>query len=256
MNTPGSLKHFMIHSDPEFFHKIFISLLTKALMETEKGCIEFGYILAGKDKFHFFVKDGAGYLPFEQYEPFESMIAGPDFEGLPGTLTMIDTLGGKIWVESLPGRGKTWWFTFDVLPKTSGMNTIMNTFEPDQKPDWSGKTILVVEDIYNNVLLLEGILAPTGLTLISVENGMKAINVVKKNNEIDLVLMDLRLPVLDGYEASRRIKSHSPGLPIVAISAYAIGEEIDRCIRAGCDRFLSKPLNASELIRTISELFQ
>jgi CheY-like chemotaxis protein len=122
-------------------------------------------------------------------------------------------------------------------------------------PDWSGKTILVVEDVYSSYLLLETLLGPTHVKLISVENGMKAINTVKKNKHIDMVLMDLRLPVLDGYEASRRIKTLCPWLPIVAISAYAVGEEIDRCLKAGCDSFLSKPINTSELIRTMSELF-
>ena len=118
------------------------------------------------------------------------------------------------------------------------------------------KTILVVEDLYNNYLLLETLLAPTKVNLINVENGMKAVNTVKRNKNIDLVLMDLRLPVLDGYEASRRIKAHSPELPIVAVSAYAFGEEIDRCIKAGCETLLSKPLNTSELIRTVSGLLQ
>ena len=145
-----------------------------------------------------------------------------------------------------------WWIPWEGK---FGWNPFRELSDTNQRPDWSGKTVLVVEDIYNNYLLLETVLASTKLKFINVENGMKAVNLVKKNTDIDLVLMDLRLPVLDGYEASRRIKAHSPCLPIVAVSAYAIGEEIDRCIKTGCDSFLSKPLNTSKLIRTISELF-
>ena len=255
MNTPGSLEHFMAHTDPEIFYEIFMNLLTKALMQTEKDCLEFGYILAGKDHFHFYVKDGVGTLPNNQYEPAEIFDFSPYLEGLARTTGMVDMLDGKLWVESLPGRGTAWWFTFDVQPSHSRNYPYKELSDSGSLPDWSGKTILIVEDVYNNYLLLETILNPTGVNLISVENGIKAVNTVKKNIDIDLVLMDLRLPVLDGYEASRRIKSHCPWLPVIAVSAYAVGEEIDRSIKAGCDSFLSKPINTSELIRTMSNLF-
>ena len=256
MNTPGSLENFMVHSDPGCFHEIFISLLTKALMQTEKGCLEFGYILAGKDHFHFYVKDGAGYLPQDQYGPSDTWETGPYLEGLSNILEKVELLGGKLWVESLPGKGTIWWFTFDVQPSHSRNYPYKELSDSAVSPDWSDKTVLVVEDIYNNYLLLETILGPTKVNLINVENGIKAVHTIMKNKEIDLVLMDLRLPVLDGYEASRRIKSFNPWLPIVAVSAYAMGEEIERCIKAGCNAFLSKPLNTSELLRTMADLFR
>lgn len=255
MNTPGSLKNLMVHTDPDLFHEIFISLLTKALLQTEKGCLEFGYILSWKDQFHFYVKDGAGYLRRDQYEPPEDFETGPQMEGLEITADVVDMLEGKLWVELLPGRGTAWWFTLDLQPSYSRNYPYKELPDSGSLPDWTGKTIIIVEDTCNNNLLLETILRPTGVNLISVENGLKALNTVKKNKKIDLVLMDLSLPVLDGYEVSRRIKSYSPWLPVVAVSAFAVGKEIDRCINAGCDSFLGKPLNTSELIRTISELF-
>jgi len=256
MNTPGSLEHFMVHSDPEVFHEIFTDLLTNLLIHTEKGCIEFGYVLEGKDQFHFFVRECSGHSYFDQYRKVEKFYDGPVMEGLSATIELVNSLSGKIWVETREGTGPSWWFTFDVQPKHSRNFPFRELSDSSQHPDWSERTIIVVEDVYNNYLLLETILAPTGIRLINIENGMKAVNYVKKNQNIDLVLMDLRLPVLDGYEASRRIKAHCPWLPIVAVSAYAVGEEIDRCLKAGCDSFLGKPLNTSELIRTISALFQ
>ena len=255
MNTPGSLEHFMVHTDPVLFHEIFLNLLAIALMQAERGCLEFGYILAGKDQFHFFVKDGESNLPEDPYEPVERNNFGPDMDGLAKTASMVEKLEGKLWVEKLPGRGNTWWFTFNVEPSHSRNYPFKELSDPGSLPDWSDKTILVVEDVSNNYLLLETLLKPTGVILISAENGIKAVNAVRKNQDIDLVLMDLKLPVIDGYKASRKIKSLCPWLPVVAVSAYAVGEEIDRCIKAGCDRFLSKPLNTSELIRTMSELF-
>ena len=246
----------MVHTDPDFFHRIFIDLLTQALSRNETGCLEFGYILVGKDKFHFFVKDGAGHIPFDQEDQKERFEGGPQLEGLESTIGLLDKLDGEMWVESLPGRSKVWWFTLDVQPSNSRNYPFKELSDTGAVPDWSEKTVLVVEDTYDNYVLLETVLRSTNLNLINVENGAKAVNFVRRNKNIDLVLMDLMLPVLDGYEASRRIKSHSPWLPIVAISAYAVGEEIDRCIRAGCDSFLCKPLNTSELIRTMSGLFE
>ena len=256
MNTSGSLQHFMVHTDPEFFHEIFISLLTKALMHTEKGCLEFGYILSGRDHFHFFVKDGAGHLPQDQNEPAERYDSGPFMEGLTRTTDMVEKLGGKMWIDSLPGRATIWWFTIDVQPSHSRNYPFRELSDTCTHPDWSDKTVLVVEDVCNNYLLLETVLLPTKINLINAENCMVAVNSVKRIKDIDLVLMDLRLPVPDGYEASRRIKFHCPSLPIIAVSAYAAGKEIDRCIRAGCDSFLGKPLNTTELIRTMSGLFR
>jgi CheY-like chemotaxis protein len=255
MNTPGSLKNFMVHTDPDVFQEIFISLLTRALLQTEKGCLEFGYILSWRDQFHFYVKDGAGYFRRDQYDPRVYFESGPQLTGLETTVGLVEMLEGRLWVELLPGRGTAWWFTLDLQPSNSRNYPYKELPDSGSLPDWTGKTILVVEDTCNNYLLLETILRPTGVNLISVENGIKAVNTVKKNKNIDLVLMDLSLPVLDGYEASRRIKSFSPWIPVVAVSAFAVGKEIDRCISAGCDSFLGKPLNTSELIRTISELF-
>jgi CheY-like chemotaxis protein len=136
------------------------------------------------------------------------------------------------------------------------MQTEPENLETVQHPDWSDKTILIVEDVYNNFLLLETILQPTKARVINVENGLKAVNTVKRNEGIDFVLMDLRLPVLDGFEATSRIKAFKPWLPIIAVSAYNMGEEYARCIEAGCDAFIRKPLNTTLLMDTMKKLFQ
>jgi len=103
------------------------------------------------------------------------------------------------------------------------METESDKLETALHPDWSDKAILIVEDAYHNFLLLETILKPTKARVINVENGLKAVNTVKRNDSIDFVLMDLRLPVLDGFEATTRIKALKPWLPIIAVSAYNVG---------------------------------
>jgi CheY-like chemotaxis protein len=128
--------------------------------------------------------------------------------------------------------------------------------EVESFPDWSDKTILIVDDVYNNCMLLEAFLGPTSATVIKVDNGLKAINEVKKNDHISFVLMDLRMPILDGYESTRRIKILKPWLPVIAISAHVTASESDICARAKCDAFLSKPFKISELILQMSRLFE
>jgi CheY-like chemotaxis protein len=124
------------------------------------------------------------------------------------------------------------------------------------QPDWSDRTILIVDDVRTNLLLLESILAPSNARILGVDNGLKAVNTVKRDRSVDFVLMDVRMPVLDGYEATRRIKRIRTWLPVIAISAYPGSAESEKWRDAGCDAFLGKPLNSNELIRTMSSLFE
>ncbi len=123
---------------------------------------------------------------------------------------LVKQLGGKTWIESTPAQISSYWFTVDIQPKNHSIQTESAKPETGKHPDWSDKTILIVEDVYNNVLLLETILQPTKARVVNVENGLKAINIVKRNDHINFVLMDLRLPVLDGFEATSRIKVSTP----------------------------------------------
>ncbi len=253
LNTPGSFEHFMIHTDPKYFQEIFYHLLNHILKKANQGCIEFGYKLLENDQFCFYVIDPAasqsGYNVNGQdsHETALSLLCVKE---------LVKQLGGRTWIESANGKASSYWFTVDIQPANSSMQSETDNIEPGQHPDWSDKTILIVEDVYNNFLLLETILQPTKARVLNVENGLKAVHAVKRDDSIDFVLMDLRLPVLDGYEATCRIKSFKPWIPIVAVSAYNVGEEYAKCIQAGCDAFLRKPLNNTLLISTMRILFQ
>lgn len=253
LNTPGSLEHFMIHTDQKYFQEIFHHLLSHVLKQADKGCIEFGYKLLENDQFCFYVND-TGTSQISQ------AINGHDSHETNLSLLcvkeLVKQLGGKTWIESTPDQISSYWFTVDIQPANHSMQTEPENLEALQHPDWSDKTILIVEDVYNNFLLLETILQPTKARVINVENGLKAVNTVKRNEGIDFVLMDLRLPVLDGFEATSRIKAFKPWLPIIAVSAYNMGEEYARCIEAGCDAFIRKPLNTTLLMDTMKKLFQ
>jgi CheY-like chemotaxis protein len=253
LNTPGSLEHFMVHTDPRVLSDIFDILLHYIIQSTERGSIEFGYKLDKGDHLSFYVSEPGGTAydqnTFEKEMERESNLLSRITEALSG-------LGGIIWIERQTNAARTFWFTVDIQPPG-----IQKVEEPEShasrpRPDWSEKTILIVDDVETNLLLLEGFLVPTQARVISVNNGLKAVNAVKKNGDIDFILMDVRMPVLDGYEATRRIKRIKPWLPVVAVSAYPGSAESDKWKDAGCDAFLGKPLNISELFDVISSLFE
>ncbi len=253
LNTPGSLEHLMIHTDQRYFQEIFYHLLNHVLKQSDKGCIEFGYKLLEDDQFCFYVNDPGSTQPMQAKNGYDSHETNLS---LLCVKELVKQLGGKTWIESTPAQISSYWFTVDIQPKNHSIQTESAKPETGKHPDWSDKTILIVEDVYNNVLLLETILQPTKARVVNVENGLKAINIVKRNDHINFVLMDLRLPVLDGFEATSRIKAFKPWLPIIAVSAYNLGEEYARCMQAGCDAFIRKPLNTTLLIDTMKKLFQ
>jgi CheY-like chemotaxis protein len=120
--------------------------------------------------------------------------------------------------------------------------------------NWVGKTILAAEDIPINFKLLELILKKTNVNLIWVQNGEEAIKYVK-TNEVHLVLMDIQMPVMDGYDATKAIKLFKPKLPIIAQTAFTMTNEKENSLKAGCDAYISKPINKNELLALIAKFF-
>ncbi|MFC2115753.1 response regulator [Bacteroidota bacterium] len=253
LNTPGSLEHLMVHTNPDKLQSIFDTLLEHVLHYNNRGTIEFGYKLGRDDQLSLYVMEPIrpGYDQFTFEKEFDA-----EAELLSDIMKMLSELGGRIWIENRPESGRYFWFTLDVHHPENRRAEKIDNSDIASQPDWSGRTILVVDDVYNNRILLENFLLPTKARVVSVDNGLKAVNAVKKNTSIEFVLMDVRMPVLDGYEATRRIKRIKPWLPVVAISAYPGSAESEKWKRAGCDAFLGKPLNNSELIHVMTALFE
>lgn len=132
---------------------------------------------------------------------------------------------------------------FFLLPVTEDFFT---------KYNWDSKTILIVEDDVSSVFFLKEILKDTGVDLLIAGDGQKALDVCKDCSQLDLVLMDIQLPVLNGYESTRIIKTRCPKLPVIAQTAYAMTEEKNKCIEAGCIDYISKPINPLVLLDMIS----
>lgn len=120
-------------------------------------------------------------------------------------------------------------------------------------PDWSTKNILIVEDDETNAYLLKAYLAKTKATIIEVRNGKQAVEICASNLTIDLVLMDIRLPEMNGYKATQFIKSANKELPVIAQTAYALESDIEQAFKAGCDDFMAKPISQEELFSVLSK---
>lgn len=120
--------------------------------------------------------------------------------------------------------------------------------------NWSEKTILIAEDVASNYLFLEEVIGRTGAKILWAKNGQNAIEMFTKNN-IDLILMDIQMPLLNGFDATRAIKKINPKVPVISQTAYAMAEDRGKSIAAGCDDYISKPISSQKLLHLINKYF-
>ncbi len=250
-----------IHTDSSKLSKILSNLLENAIKFTNIGSIEFGYHTEKKN-IVFFVKDtGIGikkekqeiiFERFSQEEKEVSEHAGGLGLGLSIAKENAELLGGTITLESEKGKGSTFYITIPYKP--ADKNQIINpkkTIMNDQKT----QTILIAEDEEVNFIYIETLLEyfVKDLIVLHAINGKQAVELCKERTDIDFVLMDLKMPVLDGYEATKQIKEIRPDLPIIAQTAYSTPEEKAKALNAGCDDFISKPISKEIFSKVIDK---
>lgn len=255
----------VIIADKKRIKQILINLINNACKFTSSGSVEFGYELQYDDLL-FYVKDtGQGIALDQQKYIFERFMQGaldstPNLEGsglgLAISKSFVKLFGGEIWVESEIGVGSVFYFT---LPFEKGIGSTFNhekiKFEiMDDK--WKDKVILVVEDVATNYLLVQKLLRKTGANLIWSKNGQEAVDECRNSQNIDLVLMDIRMPIMNGLEATKQIKAINVNLPIIAQTAYAMDGDGERSLLAGCDDYISKPLNINEFMMLIEKYLE
>jgi len=134
------------------------------------------------------------------------------------------------------------------------VSNVGNKFDPEPKDNiynWEGKTILVAEDEEDNFRYLEVALSISNASLIWARTGTEAVDIFRRIENIDLVLMDIKMPEMDGYAATKIIKKQSPEVPVIAQTAYAMSEEREKSIEAGCDDYIAKPIGYEDLLNTI-----
>jgi len=260
-------KDFTLFTDIIRLRQIFSNLLGNALKFTDRGNIEFGYTFSDPKVFRFFVRDSGIGIPqdkmdfiferFGQIEETHDRNKGGTGLGLAISKSLVELLGGAIWVESEVGQGTCFYFTLPAVSSTRSSELpveIPNVWDFDIL-DWSDKLILVAEDVDSNYFLIQTILKKTGANLQWAKNGQEAYEMCRKNYDIDLVLMDIQMPVMNGYDATREIKKIRPSLPVIAQTAYAMSGEKEKSIDSGCDDYIPKPLKKKELLLRINRFF-
>ena len=160
-----------------------------------------------------------------------------------------------MWVTSIPGEGTRFWFNlpFTRIFDTSIISQSYKENEGNKYYNWKGRTILVAEDDDNSFIYLKEILIRTNAGIVHAVNGKEAIEAVKLTGSIDLILMDIQMPIMDGYSAAKEIKKIRPGVPIIAQTAYAMDGDKEKSILAGCDDYLTKPIDPAKLLDKISQ---
>lgn len=254
---------FSIICDSSKVKQIINNLVNNAIKFTQKGQVELGYILPNNATILFYVEDtGIGidkkmldliFEPFRQADDSATRKYGGTGLGLAISKRLAQLMGGRIWVDSEPTKGTTFFFSIPLIIPSTSTKTINATQSRNTIRSLKGNTILIAEDEDSNYMYLQEVLSPTNINIIRATNGKEAIDMAINNPSISLILMDIQMPVINGYEATRQIKIIKPKIPIIAQTAYAMAEDRAKGIRAGCDDYLSKPIKASQLIDMVKQ---
>ncbi len=257
--------HDVIFSDRIRLKQVLINLMSNAIKFTEQGFVEIGYTLH-QDALLFFVKDTGVGLDYDQqqyiFERFMQATTNhqPKHEGTGLGLSIsracIRLFEGEIWVESEQGLGSVFCFT---LPLFQGDQYILKAYPQNNDQmdfNWKDKYILVAEDVTTNFLLIKTALNKTGVNLIWAKNGQEAVERCKHEDHIDLILMDVRMPVLDGFEATQMIRNILPDIPIIAQTSYAMDGDREKSLASGCTDYISKPFNIKDFIGLIAKYLE
>lgn len=266
----------VIKTDREKVYAILTNLVKNAMKFTHDGFIEMGYLK--KDGFlEFYVKDSGSGISFDQKEfIFERFRQGSitithNYEGAGLGLSIskayVEMLGGKIWVENnnaLPSvngnrlnKGSTFYFTLPVNSlQKSEISSSDYSAASEIKIHTRKLKVLIVEDDKTSELLIRILLEKNAKEFLHASNGVEAIESCKNNPDIDLVLMDINLPEMDGYEATRKIREFNVKVIIIAQTAYALAGDREKSLLAGCNDYISKPINRITLSNLMAEYFE
>jgi len=246
-----------LKTDYTKIYQVLVNLIKNALRFTEEGQVKIGVSIARKDVVIYIEDTGIGIPRSKQQLIFERFRQADDSNtrryggtglGLSISKEIIDVLGGEIWVDSKPGKGSR--FTLRIPGIVNRSNKKKDSGSPAKagnQYNWKGKTILMAEDEESNQILISEILKKTGAQLHTVENGKQLMEWLKANNAPNLILMDIKMPEVDGVEATGFVKKHYPQLPVIAMTALALPEEEQKIRKAGCDEYVKKPLKSREL---------
>lgn len=262
LDCPLPDKETRIICDKEKVYAVLTNLIKNAIKFTDKGTIKIGYEL--KDDFlEFYMEDTGIGIPRKQQESVFNRFAQVDTRlssgyegsglGLAISKAYIKMLGGEIWLVSKENVGSTFYFTLPVI-RPQAISAKESVTQNPQVADQNTKNIkiLLADDDKNSQLLIQSLLSEDNYTILMAENGEEAVDLCRKNTDINIVLMDIKMPVMSGLTAAKYIKEFNPNLPIIAQTAYALESDKEKYDPV-FDGYLTKPIDESELRMLIND---
>ncbi|MCB2197404.1 MAG: tetratricopeptide repeat protein [Bacteroidetes bacterium] len=255
-----------VFTDSLRFKQVLNNLVSNAIKFTDNGEVVIGYNQinqGGRKLLRFYIKDTGIGIPDERidliFNRFNQLVDDRKKSykgtglGLSISKKLVDLLGGQLDVDSEEGIGSVFYFSlpYQILDEPDA--------EIDEKSvrmakiDWTGKTILIVEDTPSNYYLIENYLKATGIKIYWAKSGREALDLFKTEGNFDVVLMDIQLPGINGYEATKLIKAHNRHVPVIAQTAYALAGEREHSISEGCDDYIAKPIKKESLLELINK---
>lgn len=260
-NSALDYESSIIKSDEIKINQVLTNLINNALKFTESGGIDYGYRVLN-DEIEFYVKDTGIGIPEDFKRRIFSRFNQADLEstrkyggaglGLSICKGLVELLGGKLWFESEYGKGTTFFFTIPYSPVASIIKSEEQRVEIDT--DLRNIKILVVEDDSASSIYLNKLLSKFEPDILNAKNGKEALELFKNNN-IDLILMDIRMPTMDGFTATKLIKEIKPDMPIIAQSAYASNEEIREYLQH-FDDYITKPFDLKSISNILNKFLE
>lgn len=250
--------HCLVHLEKNRVSQLIINLVTNAIKFTEKGSIRFGYELRGKELYFYVADTGCGIAKDEQESIFGRFVKLNSFAqgtglGLSICQTLVNHMGGHIGVESEKGKGSTFWFTLPYEAASTAEPVRKTVIQPIAV-EKDKLTILIAEDNESNFRLFESILRQD-YRLLHAWDGREAVEIFRKEDP-QIILMDINMPVMDGYEATKEIRKYSAKVPIIAVTAFAYASDEQRVMESGFDGYMPKPINARQLQAQLKEIMQ
>jgi signal transduction histidine kinase/ligand-binding sensor domain-containing protein/CheY-like chemotaxis protein len=260
----------VVVSDYVRLKQIFINLINNAIKFTSDGSIEFGIKeIAKNTEITFYVKDtGIGIerknyeIIFDRFRKIEddkiTLYRGAGL-GLSITKYLVERLGGEIWLDSEVGKGTEFFFRLPLtsLEESSDKNASTITSSGLPVPDWSHKGVLIVEDEISNYMVVESMLKKTNIEVYWAKNGEEAIELYRKNlKKTDIILMDIKLPKMDGFQAAEKIRKINGVVPVIALTAYALPREEHIIRQEAFNDYMAKPIIRDKLLRIMSQYLQ
>ena len=271
LNPETSKKNIILKTDEHRLRQVLNNLISNAQKFTKQGSVEIGYEIIHNQKYKsdksdkseqseesikFYVKDtGIGiskeyndiiFERFRQLEETSTRHYGGTGLGLAISKKIVKAMGGDIWVESEAGKGSKFIFTLPYESENKQVVPAKNKTNINI-PDLKNKKILIVEDDDFNYHFFTILLKKTKADFIRATDANECIEIFKQDKDIDLVMMDIQLPGMNGFEATKILKKIRKNVPVIAQTAYAMSSDIDQCLEAGCNDVITKPINVNTL---------